>query len=255
MKPSAIASTQYQNSTSKLKARIAIYSYNTNPINWFAWLNTRLSLSGEILEVGSGTGELWKHVDHSNAKLTLTDRSPAMCAQLREMAVPNATVKHCDAGALPYSDESFDGVVANHMIYHVDDPDAVLKELARVLRPGGRIAVSMGETPLNSEDHAIGAIATAIGRPLLIMEASKINSRNAREFLERYFQSVDKDVYPINLSIPTAEPVLDYLDSLREEAMSDEQREEAKRLIIQKIGEEASFQVRAGSVLFTAKKD
>jgi ubiquinone/menaquinone biosynthesis C-methylase UbiE len=254
MKPSTIASTQYQNSTSKLTARIALYNYNTNQINWFTWLNTRLPLSGEILEVGSGTGELWKHVDHSHARLTLTDFSPAMCAQLQKLSIPNATVQQSDAASVPYSDESFDGVVANHMIYHVDDPDAVLKELARVLKPGGRIALSMGETPLHSEGHAIGDIGKAIGRPLMVMKLSKINSRNAKDFLEKYFQGVEQELYPINLDIPTADPVLDYLDSLGDEVMSDGQKVEARGLIEKKIEEDGVFKVRMGSVLFTARK-
>jgi SAM-dependent methyltransferase len=254
MKPSTIALKQYETTTSKLTARIALYTYNTNPINWFSWLNTRLPLFGKLLEVGSGTGELWKHVDHSNATLTLTDFSPAMCAQLRELAISDAIVEQCDAAALPYPGGSFDGVVANHMIYHVDDPDAVLNELARVLKSGGTIALSMGETSLNSEGHAIGVAATAIGRPLLVMKASKISSENAGEFLGRYFVGVKREVYPINLDIPRAQPLLDYLDSLGEEVMSDEQRVDAKRLIDKKIEEEGSFKVKMGIVLFTAKK-
>ena len=71
----------------------------------------------------------------SGARLTLVDSSPAMCAQLRE--IPGAQVEQCDAAALPFADASFDAVIANHMLYHVDDPAAVVHEFDRVLRPGG----------------------------------------------------------------------------------------------------------------------
>jgi ubiquinone/menaquinone biosynthesis C-methylase UbiE len=254
MQPSTLASTQYLDTTSKLTSRIALYAYNKNPITWFQWLGTRLPLSGEVLEVGSGTGELWKHVDHIDTRLTLTDFSPAMCAQLRKLDLANVAVEQCNAAALPYTDGRFDGVVANHMIYHVDSPDAVLNELSRVLKPGGSIAVSMGEKSLNATDHEIGIIARAVGRPPRIMKASKINAGNAVDFLERYFRDVMSEVYPIELDVPKAEPVLDYLDSLEDQVMNEMQRDEAKRLIEAKIEEEGCFKVRMGTVLFSGTK-
>jgi ubiquinone/menaquinone biosynthesis C-methylase UbiE len=254
MKPSTIASRQYLNSTSKLTSRIALYTYSKNPTSWFQWLGTRLPLSGDLLEVGSGTGEIWKHVNHANVKLTLTDFSPAMCAQLRELDIANATVEQCDAAALPYSDQRFDCVLASHMIYHVDNPDIVLRELSRVLKPGGSIAVTMAEKSLGSNDHEIGIVATAIGRPLQVMKNSKINSGNAVDFLERYSTGIERDVYSIELGVPKADPVLDYLDSLGDEVMTEIQRKQAKRLIEAKIKEEGSFKANMGTVLFSGKK-
>ncbi|MEU1808043.1 class I SAM-dependent methyltransferase [Micromonospora aurantiaca (nom. illeg.)] len=78
---------------------MALHSYGTNPQDWFAWLGERLPLSGDVLEVGAGTGELWHRIGH-RPRLTLTDFSPAMCARLRE--VPGARVLRCDATHLPF---------------------------------------------------------------------------------------------------------------------------------------------------------
>ncbi|MEU7760598.1 MULTISPECIES: class I SAM-dependent methyltransferase [Micromonospora] len=81
--PSARAASQYATTTGNLTARMALHSYGTNPQDWFAWLGGRLPLTGDVLEVGAGTGELWRRVGR-RGRLTLTDFSPAMCARLRE---------------------------------------------------------------------------------------------------------------------------------------------------------------------------
>src|SRR5262245_49903112 len=134
--PSARAAQQYATTTGNLTARIALHAYGTNAQDWFSWLGERLPLTGEVLEVGAGTGVLWTRVDHRRrgTRLTLTDFSPAMCARLR--GVEGASVRRCDAAALPFRPASFDAVIANHMLYHLDDPEAALREFARVLRPG-----------------------------------------------------------------------------------------------------------------------
>ena len=91
--PSAHAISQYATTTGNLTARIALHAYGTNPQDWFSWLDERLPLAGDVLEVGAGTGKLWTHVDHIGRRLslTLTDFSPAMCEQLR--TIPGARVQ------------------------------------------------------------------------------------------------------------------------------------------------------------------
>jgi ubiquinone/menaquinone biosynthesis C-methylase UbiE len=133
--PSAHAASQYATATHNLAARIAIHDYGTNPQDWYSWLDERLPLAGEVLEVGAGTGLLWTRVDHvqRRLRLTLTDFSSAMCARLR--TVPGARVVQCDAGDLPFCDAYFDAVVANHMLYHLDDPVAALREFVRGAPP------------------------------------------------------------------------------------------------------------------------
>lgn len=111
---SSHATEQYAKTSSNLDARLAILEYDTAPQRWHVWLGDRLPVKGKVLECGAGTGELWKHVDHSEAKLTLTDFSSAMCDRLREMKIPGAEVRQCDASKLPFADATFDTVIANH---------------------------------------------------------------------------------------------------------------------------------------------
>lgn len=95
--PSTHAVNQYATTTGNLTARIALHTHGTNPQDWLSWLDERLPLTGDVLEVGAGTGKLWAHIDHigRGLNLTLTDFSPAMCEQLR--TIPGTQVQQCDA--------------------------------------------------------------------------------------------------------------------------------------------------------------
>jgi SAM-dependent methyltransferase len=250
MQPSSIAAGQYLGTTDKLAVRIAIYAYSTNPQSWFSWLGERLSVKGDVLEVGAGTGELWKEVDYSEAKLTLTDFSPAMCASLQKLSIPGSSVQQCDAAALPFPDRSFDYVIANHMLHHVDDPDVVLQEFARVLRPGGRLFVSLIGSKLNE----LNALAASIGRPARVLNSTRITADNGAEYLARYFTDVKTELYPGDLHVPTPEPVLAYLGSLGEEPLTSTQTLTARNYIESRIAAEGSFIVHKQVALFTARR-
>ena len=97
----------------------------------------------DVLEVGCGDGAFAVRVqEHLGAQVTAVDISPRMVALAREQGV-RAGVG--DVAALPFPDSSFDLVVANWMLYHAEDLDQALTEIARVLRPGGAlIAATLG---------------------------------------------------------------------------------------------------------------
>jgi ubiquinone/menaquinone biosynthesis C-methylase UbiE len=249
MDPSTHSVNQYAGTTDKLTTRMAIYSYSINPQTWFSWLGERITLTGDILEVGAGTGELWKHVDRSNARLTLTDFSPAMCDQLRE--IPNAVVQQCDAASLPFQNASFDVVLASHMLYHLDDPDAALKEFTRILRPQGKLFAALGRVDSNKELRLLGE---SIGRPFVVFNTTRITADSAPEYLKRYFAEIKEEQYPGDLEVPNPEPLLAYLGSLGEVELTDEQNKLGREIIETKIQEEGSFRVTKAVVLFTASR-
>ncbi|MEU3454848.1 class I SAM-dependent methyltransferase [Micromonospora sp. NPDC006766] len=253
MTPSAHATSQYATTTRNLATRIALHDYGTNPQGWFDWLDERLPLAGDVLEVGAGTGKLWGHVDHlgRGLNLTLTDFSPAMCTQL--LTIPGACVQQCDATNLPFSDASFDTVIANHMLYHLDDPVAALREFARVLRPGGRLAVAV-----NGRDHLdeLNAIGSAIGRPdvALGFNQNDATAETAPGWMASHFTDVSVERYPCDLDIPTSEPILAYLASMPGEPLTPEQWSAARDLIEARIDAEGVFRVRKHAVLITAAR-
>lgn len=100
---------------------------------------------GRTLELGAGTGLNLPHYTASVTELVLTEPDRFMVARLRrrlaaEPPAPNA-VEVVEAGAerLPFEDASFDTVVSTLVFCSVDDPGEAMSELARVLRPQGRL--------------------------------------------------------------------------------------------------------------------
>jgi SAM-dependent methyltransferase len=248
--PSAHALRQYTSTTANLEARIAIHAHSTNPQDWFAWLDDRLPRDGDVLEVGAGTGLLWIRVARRERSLALTDLSPAMCARLR--TIPGARVLRCDATRLPLRDGSVDTVIANHMLYHIDDPGVALREFARVLRPGGRLA-----TATNGRSHLaeLMALASSVGRPDLRLAAnqSDYSAEGAPALVARHFVDVTAERYHCDLAVPAPEPILAVLDSLHE-PLTPEQSSAARGIVQAAIDAEGAYRIGKHTVLITATR-
>ena len=97
---------------------------------------------GNVLEIGAGTGINLPHYDGNVASLVITEPEPAMLRRLqrkvREQA-PLAKVLRAPAEDLPFEDGTFDTVVSTLVLCGVDDQARSLREIKRVLRPGGRL--------------------------------------------------------------------------------------------------------------------
>jgi len=99
---------------------------------------------GAVLEVGVGTGLALRRYDR-HLQVTGIDYSEQMLAKAREkvadLGLAQVTLLQMDARELAFEDESFDHVVAMHIMSVVPEPERVLAEMARVCRPGGSVIV------------------------------------------------------------------------------------------------------------------
>jgi protein-L-isoaspartate O-methyltransferase len=101
-----------------------------------------------VLEVGPGTGYYTLDVAHwlsPSGRLDIFDLQQEMLdhtmRRVRERGLTNVTASHGDAGRLPYRDATFDAAFLVTVLGEIPDQDAALAELARVLKPGGRLVV------------------------------------------------------------------------------------------------------------------
>lgn len=103
-----------------------------------------LDPSDSALEVGIGTG-LNLPLYPANGRLTGIDLSSEMLdkaiERVQQLTMPNVTLKVMDATSLDFADNEFDKAVATYTISAVPDPVAVLREMCRVVKPGGKIVI------------------------------------------------------------------------------------------------------------------
>src|SRR5688500_10376956 len=135
---------QYRNS-SNLAARQRIYRFATSQISLGQLLMQRMDLptSARVLELGCGHGSIWAAqrawID-KRWRLVLTDLSPGMLDEAKARLATLGDVKfaRADAQRIPFADQTFDAVLASHMLYHVPDRQATFRQVRRVLKRGGR---------------------------------------------------------------------------------------------------------------------
>ncbi len=104
------------------------------------------------LEVGCGPGVLTSLAHARGVEMTGLDQSPAMVERARQRA-PQCTFIEGDALAIPLHDDEVDVALAASVVNVVRDPQKLVRELARVVRPGGRVSV-LFPTPRLTDDAA-----------------------------------------------------------------------------------------------------
>jgi ubiquinone/menaquinone biosynthesis C-methylase UbiE len=114
------------------------------------WVAKQLDLSSgsHVLEVGCGPGLAVQAIAarFSSSRVVGIERSPIMVRQARQrnaaaIQAGQVEIQEADATSLSYPDATFDAVVAIHVLYFWTDPVAALRELRRVLRPGGQVVL------------------------------------------------------------------------------------------------------------------
>jgi SAM-dependent methyltransferase len=215
-----LKSDQYKDS-SNLDARVVIHQrFSTNSYGWFKWVfDTLLKLpeDARMLELGCGHGLLWKENKDripSGWNITLSDLSSGMLdAAWRNLVVTGRgfQFKEIDAQFIPFEDETFDAVIANHMLYHVPDRTKAIAELKRVLKPDGRlIATTVGENHMKQAMEWYGRLSCG---EYVSMVSLSFTLENGLEQLEPFFPGVSLSRYEDNLRVTELEPIMAYIRS------------------------------------------
>lgn len=253
---------QYKDS-SNLDARVEIHKrFSTNSYGWFNWvfdMLAKLPENAKILELGCGPAHIWRECVSripSGWDITLSDLSPGMVdAAWRNLVVTGRSFKfkEIDAQSIPFEDETFDAVIANHMLYHVPDRARAIAEIRRVLRPGGRfIAATVSENHMKEMMDWFRQVHVSKTWESF---ANPFTLENGLEQLRPFFSQVAISRYEDNLHITEIEPIVAYIRStIRVSELSEDELTKVKQeLEIGLMGKGKIF-VRKDSGLFEAVK-
>lgn len=255
---------QYRDSTN-LDARISLHErFSTNPYDWFLWVFDHLEIQpmARILEVGCGTGRLW--VENRDRipigwEISMMDFSPGMIDQARQNTaplIPGITFSVGNAMMLPFQAETFDAIIANHMLYHVPDRVKALQEFYRCLKPKGRLYAAT-----NGSDHMVELWETLIHYyPDTVWNSASapFNLENGTEQLHQVFKNVQTVRYDDGLEVTEADPLVSYIRSLSTmygKEICEENLSRMREEIFQVINDKGAFFIRKSVGLYTASKE
>ena len=133
-----------------------------------------------LLDVGCGTGAAVREAASFVSRAVGLDLAPRMIDEARRLAVdlPNAEFEVGDSEALPFADAEFTAVLCSTSIHHYPDPGKAVAEMARVLAPGGRIAI--GDA---NRDRLSVKLLDRISRRLQTSHVRILNSAELSAFL------------------------------------------------------------------------
>ena len=212
-----IVKKQYQSAVN-LNTRISIHDkYSTNKTGFGNWIFSQYTFfpGCRILELGCGTGMQWEGKDRAVsecARLVLSDFSDGMIAAAQKNLKSYTTIEYqqIDIQHIPFSDESFDRVMANMMLYHVPDIAQALREVRRVLVPGGTFyCATYGE-------NGISAYLAELLRPYGMAGAANtaFTLQNGAHWLGAAFRHVERLDYADSLAVNDIDDFVDYIYSL-----------------------------------------
>jgi SAM-dependent methyltransferase len=260
-----LRNVQYRDS-SNLQSRISVHqAYSANPLPWHEWVFSQMDLKegASVLDLGCGPGDLW--VDNrvmipNTWSLFISDLSFGMVREaihrIRDRRVPGGLV--VDAAAIPFSNAEFDAVVANHMLFHIDPASDALKEINRVLRPGGTLyATTVGrdhllelrEAIIHARGEAIDPDEEASARATLgfTLETGPPKARY-------YFHAVDVNIHEDWLEVPEVAPLIEYVMSSSVWDLEEEEIQRLSAYIAAEIEASGAMRIRKHQGIVIARK-
>lgn len=211
--------SQYQNATN-ISARINLHKlYATNPQGWFPWVYEQCAIENnmKILEIGCGNGTLWKEnmsILPPGIHVILNDISEGMLRDTRREIGQSDTrfsFHAFDCHQIPYPENCFDLVIANHVLFYCDNLTKVLEEIRRILKPGGRLICSTyGAAHMKEITELVQDFNSHI-----TLSAEHLYERfgleNGTSLLSPYFSDIHMEIYNDSLFVNQAEPLIEYI--------------------------------------------
>lgn len=211
-------SMQYKNATN-ISARIRLHrDYSVNQEGWFPWLFSNLHLKPgmKILELGAGNGALWSQniaKVSKNVTIVLSDISEGILADARKTIGDHPQFQYSvfNAQKIPFADNTFDLVIANHMLFYCDDIPKALQEVRRVLKSGATFTCS---TYSQKHMHEITDLVQNYNANIVLSSTNlyeRFGLDNGRQILQPYFKDISCHKYQDAIELSDSMPIISYI--------------------------------------------
>jgi len=156
-----------------------------------------------------------------------------------------------DIQAMPFADATFDVVVANHMLYHVQDREKALSEVHRVLKVDGHFYAAT-----NGPNHMreVFSLLQEFDRRCEMEILRIFNLANGAEQLSGFFSQVNLHHYEDALLVTAAEPLAAYAVSMQRSKVLEERGDEFIQFLQTKLAAEGVIRIQKETGLFEARK-
>lgn len=254
-------SMQYKNATN-ISARIRLHrDYSVNKEGWFPWLFSNLHLKSgmKVLELGVGNGALWSQNINkvpAGVNIILSDISEGMLADAKNEIGDKPEFQYAviDAQKIPFADDTFDLVIANHMLFYCDDISKALSEIRRVLKPGASLVCS------TYSKHHMREITDLVQsfKSNIVLSSTNLYERfgldNGKQILSKFFSDVTCKKYHDAIEISKATPIISYILSCHgnQNEILFNHYQEFKQYVEQKVS--GGFSITKDAGFFTARK-
>jgi ubiquinone/menaquinone biosynthesis C-methylase UbiE len=251
--------TDQYKTASKLGARINLHErFSTNPVNLQHWVFDQLAIAPgvHILELGCGPGTLWqKNLERipQNCKITLSDFSAGMLQEAQRNLPKDDdrfSFRVIDAQDIPFDDNAFDCVIANHMLYHVPDLPRALSEMRRVLRPEGHFYAT---TNGNAHLREIRLFMLRSGFDVERYKDIAFLLEDGIELLSSWYSQIELRRFDSDLAVTEAEPIVAFiLASVKPESIDEQKVKMLRALVDQELAQHGIVHITKDAGIFIA---
>ncbi len=237
--------------------------FSTNRYGWYPWVfdNMKIKKKDKVLEIGCGNGVLWaKNMDnlHESIEVTLTEICEDMINEAKSNLRDNSKRFNfiiTDLTSLPFDDNSFDVVIANHILFFMKDIDLALAEIKRVIKPNGVVYCStIGSNHLKELQELMLSFSSNI-RIYEDKLSYKFGLENGEKILSKYFNNVEKVLYDDKLIVNDTNNILEYIYSIPGNILDiiDSKKKEFEGYIKKIIDKNGEIYITNSLGLFKAK--
>ena len=259
-----------------LEKRINIHEYSTSDVNWHDYLLDKCDIKEgmSILDIGCGNGLLWyreRNLLPDNINIYLVDNSKAMLDSAKQIHFSekdfytDKNIKFhyhiCDASNInklsEINSKKFHRIMANHMLYHIDDSDRklLLGYVNAMLTDDGKfIASTIGKNHMKEIFELAYEYDKNVKAPEWFSRGFILE--NGKEQLDDFFSNVTMFYHDNNLLIPDWRVIYDYLCSLPGiEKVMRKNKEASVKFLRDRVTESKAFFIRKSTGVFVAKKN